>query len=100
MVKSAVPVWPITPLKIKSLVLLIVASLPRVMLPETVLLLLLVNAPMPPTPVPFKVKASAIFLLPLKVSVAPESTVVPAAVVPSAESLAATKVPALTVVKP
>ena len=59
------------------------------------------TAPTPPLPVPLMVKASPTFSeAPETSSVAPLSTVVPAAVLPSALLLVTTSVPPLTVVVP
>ena len=58
------------------------------------------NAPTPPTPVPARRSASVpMLILPIS-SVAPSTTVVPAAALPSAVLLDATKVPVFTVVVP
>ena len=59
-----------------------------------------VRAPLPPTPVPFRVSASAPMATLLMFSVAPLDTTTPPAVVPRAVALDATTVPADIVVRP
>jgi hypothetical protein len=58
----------------------------------------LCNAPLPLTPVPVILKASAVLMLLLKINLPPLLTVVPASVVPRALALAAIKVAPLTTV--
>ena len=80
---------------------LIRAAEPSVTTPDTVLApTTLRKAPPPRTPVPLSVSASATVMPPCSDSVAPASTVVPPALVPSAAESAATSMPAATVVTP
>lgn len=69
--------------------------------PQVLLPLRLRSAPSPATPVPRRLSASAPTVIPPCIpSVAPLATVTPAVAAPSAEALAATKVPAFTFVTP
>src|SRR3989344_1464675 len=85
----------IMPLKVNVPVLLIVLLASKAIVPESELVPVLVNA-VPP----FKVSASAPIATPAIFNAAPLATVVPAAVVPKAASLAALNVPTLIVVVP
>ena len=78
----------------------IVLLLPKVTKPEYPAVPVPVNAPALPTPVPLIVIASLPIVTPLISNVAPEVTEVLPTVEPSALALAATNVPALTVVAP
>jgi hypothetical protein len=71
-----------------------------VIVPATEVVPVPVSAPAPPTPTPFRVSGSATRATLLTFSVAPAATVVPLVVAPRALLLAATSVPALTLVAP
>src|SRR3954469_2142256 len=76
------------------------AALDRITLPARDEVPVATRAPLPPTPVPLSVTASAPIATLLIATVAPLATDTPPAVVPNAAALDATKVPDETVVAP
>src|SRR5438477_650235 len=81
------PLPPTVPFKVNIPAPPIVLSLANVTIPDEVLEPEAVNAPIPPTPAPFRVNASIPILTKFKSSVAPFATIVPPAVVPRPELL-------------